>query len=129
MRALAAILVACALLFGVYQYYLKKMPVTDEGTAPTQAISLTGVRTDLLQIAQAERGYIAMNGACASLAELTSSNSLAMSSPARDGYSYSVECSGDDFTVTARHAPAPAGSPIRYPTLAINQSLQVREVN
>jgi hypothetical protein len=129
MRALAAILVACALLFGVYQYYLKKMPVTDEGTAPTQAISLTGVRADLLQIAQAERGYVAMNGACASLAELTSSNTLAMSRPERDGYSYSVECSGDDFTVTARHAPAPAGSPIRYPTLAIDQSLQVREVN
>jgi hypothetical protein len=129
MRALAAILVACALLFGVYQYYLKKMPVSDEGTAPTQAISLTGVRADLLQIAQAERGYIAMNGTCASLAELTSSNTLVMSRPERDGYSYSVECSGDDFTVTARHVPAPAGSPIRYPTLAIDQSLQGREVN
>ena len=129
MRALAGILVACALLFGVYEYYLKKMPTTDVGTAPTQAISLTGVRTDLLQIAQAERGYIAQNGHCASLDELTSSNSLSMSRPERDGYSYSVECSGGDFSVTARHAPAAAGSPIRYPTLAIDQSMQVREVN
>jgi len=105
------------------------MPTTDVGTAPTQAISLTGVRTDLLQIAQAERGYIAQNGHCASLDELTSSNSLSMSRPERDGYSYSVECSGGDFSVTARHAPAAAGSPIRYPTLAIDQSMQVREVN
>src|SRR5260370_15296181 len=48
MRALAVILVAAAMLFGVYHFYLKKMPVTDEGTAATQAISLTGVRTDLL---------------------------------------------------------------------------------
>ena len=129
MRALVAILVATGLLFGVYHYYFKKMPSTDEGTAPTQAISLTGVRTDLLQIAQAERAYIALNGQCAPLELLTSSNSLAMSRPERDGYSYSIECSGGDFSVAARHAPAPAGSPIRYPTLAIDQSMQVHEVN
>jgi hypothetical protein len=129
MRALAAILVACALLFAVYHYYFKKMPVTDEGTAPTQAISLTGVRADLLQIAQSERGYIAQNGRCASLAELTTSNSLSMARAERDGYSYSVECSGGDFSVTARHASAAAGSPIRYPTLAIDQNMDVHEVN
>jgi len=129
MRALVALLVACTLLFGVYHYYFKKMPSTDEGTAPPQAISLTGVRTDLLQIAQAERAYIALDGQCASLELLTSSSSLAMSRPERDGYSYSIECSGGDFSVTARHAPAPAGSPIRYPTLAIDQSMLIHEVN
>jgi hypothetical protein len=129
MRALAGVLVACALLFGVYQYYLKKMPTTDEGTAPTQAISLTGVRMDLLQIAQAERGYIALNGHCASLDELTSSNALTMSRSGRDGYSYSIDCSGSDFSVTGRHGPAPAGSPVRYPTLAIDQNMQVQEVH
>ena len=129
MRALVAVLVACALLIGVYHYYFKKLPTTDEGTAPTQAISLTGVRGDLLQIAQAERGFIALNGRCATLDELTSSSSVALSRPERDGYSYSIECSGGDFSVTARHAPAPAGSPIRYPTLAIDQTMQVRELN
>jgi hypothetical protein len=129
MRALVAILVACAALFGVYHYYFQKMPTTDEGTAPTQAISLTGVREDLVLIAQAESGFIAQNGHCASLEELTSSNSLAMSRPERDGYSYSIACSGGDFAVTARHAAAPANSPIRYPTLAIDQAMQLHEVN
>jgi len=129
MRGLVAILVACAAVFGVYHYYFQKMPTTDEGTAPTQAISLTGVREDLLLIAQAESGYIAQNGHCASLEELTSSNSLAMSRPERDGYSYSIACSGGDFTVTARHTPALAGSPIRYPTLAIDQAMELHEVN
>jgi hypothetical protein len=129
MRALVALLVACALLFGVYHYYFKKLPSTDEGTAPTQAISLTGVRSDLLQIAQAERAYVALNGHCATLEELTSSSSLALARPDRDGYSYSIECSGGEFSGTARHAPAPAGSPIRFPTLTIDQSMQVREVN
>jgi hypothetical protein len=129
MRALVAILVAAALVFGIYHFYFKKMPVTDEGTAPTQAISLTGVRADLIQIAQAEGGYIALNGHCAPMDELISSKSLALSQPERDGYSYSIECSGGEFSVTARHAPAAAGSPIRYPTLAIDQSMQVREIN
>jgi len=105
------------------------MPVADVGTAPTQTISLTGVRADLLQIAQAERIYIAQNGHGATLDELTSSNSLSMARPERDGYTYSLECSGGDFSVTARHAAAAAGSPIRYPTLAIDQTMQVREVN
>jgi hypothetical protein len=40
-----------------------------------------------------------------------------------------VECSGGEFNVTARHAPAPAGSPIRYPKLAIDATMQIREIN
>ncbi|HYL83829.1 MAG TPA: hypothetical protein VE263_06320 [Candidatus Angelobacter sp.] len=129
MRGLVAILVAAAAVFGIYHYYFKSMPTTDPGTAPTQAISLTGVRSDLLQIAQAERGYIALNGHCASLSELISSNSLSVPRTERDGYSYSVDCSGNEFTATARHLPAPAGSPIRYPNLAIDNNMQVGEIN
>jgi hypothetical protein len=129
MRALAGLLVTAALALGVYYFYLKKMPTTDEGTAPTQAISLTGVRMDLLQIAQAERSNLALNSTCAPLDELISSHSLSMQRPEREGYTYTVECSGTDFTATARHAPAPAGSPIRYPVLAIDQNMQVHEVN
>ena len=128
MRVLALILVA-AVVFCVYYFYLRKMPSTDEGTASTQAINLTGVRMDLLQIAQAERTYMVLNSHCASLEELTSSRSLAMERAEREGYSYTVECSGADFTVTARHASAPAGSPVRFPVLAVDQTLQVHEVN
>jgi hypothetical protein len=129
MRPLVGILLAAALLLGVYYFYLKKMPTTDEGTAPTQAISLTGVRTDLMHIAQAERTFAATNDHCASLAELISTNAVSMPRPERDGYVYTLDCSGQAFTVTARHAPAPAGSPIRYPNFAIDQSMEVREVD
>jgi hypothetical protein len=129
MRSLVGVLVGAALLFVVYHFYLKSMPTTDNGTAPTQAISLTGVRSDLLQIAQAERGYIATNGHCASLDELISSHSISMTRTERDGYAYVVECSGGDFTAAARHLPAPAGSPIRYPNLAIDSSMQVHEID
>jgi hypothetical protein len=129
MKSLVGLMVGAALIFVVYHTYLKSMPTTDSGTAATQAISLTGVRSDLLQIAQAERGYIASNGHCASLDELISSNSISMTRTERDGYTYTVECSGGEFTAVARHAPAPAGSPIRYPNLAIDSGIDIHEVN
>src|SRR5215469_6627510 len=121
MRALAMVLVAAAILYGVYEVYLKKMPTTDAGTAPTQAISLTGVRSDLLQIAQAERSN-------ASLDELISSGAITMNKRERDGYTYQLNCTGSDFQVIAEHPPAPQGSGIRFPKLAIDATLQVQEI-
>jgi hypothetical protein len=129
MRALAGLLAAVAVAFGVYYFYLKKMPSTDEGTAPTQAISLTGVRSDLLQIAQAERGNIALNSKCVSLEELISSGALTVSRKERDGYTYEVNCSGSDFEVVAEHPAAAAGPGIHYPKLAIDGTMTVREVH
>ena len=128
MRSILGIVVAAALFFVIYRVYLKQMPTTDSGTAPTQAISLVGIRSDLLQIAQAERCYITSNVHCAPLDELVSSNNLNMGRSERDGYTYTIECSGGDFTAIARHAPAPAGSPIRYPNLAIDSPMAVHEV-
>jgi hypothetical protein len=129
MRAIAGLLVTAALAAGIYFYYVKKLPTSDEGTAATQAISLTGVRSDLLQIAQAERQNIALNSKCISLEELISSGALTMNKSGRDGYTYQVSCSGaGEFEVTAEHPPAPANSGIRFPKLAIDANMQVREV-
>ena len=129
MRALIAFLVAIAAAAGVYFYSLKRMPTSDAGTAPTQAISLTGVRMDLNQIAQAERTYVASNGHCVALDELSSSGTVNFARSERQGYTYEIRCGeGSEFAVTAHHAPAPADSPIRYPILAIDQNMQVGEV-
>lgn len=127
-KALATILVAAAVVYAVFHYYFQKMPSTDEGTAPTQAITLTGVRADLLQIATAERSFIAQNSRCAPLDELASSSDLPVPRAGRDGYAYSVECSGEQFAVSARHEPAPAGSLIRYPNFAVDDNMQVNEI-
>jgi len=130
MGKLVGLLVLVALTFGIFYFTTRKMPVTDSGTAPTQAISLTGVRRDLLEIAQAERNSIALNSHCQDIGELISSGALTMTRPGREGYRYEVQCNGDsgEFKAIARHAPAPAGSPIRYPTLAADQNMQVEEV-
>jgi hypothetical protein len=128
MKAILVLLAAVAVGCGIYYGYMRNLPVTDRGTATTQAISLTGVRSDLLQIAQAERAYIAANGNCAPLSDLLSSNTLGMTRSGREGYAYSVECSGvGDFSVVARHPTPPAGSTVRYPSLSVNQSMQVAE--
>lgn len=128
MRALAIVLVAAAILFGVYQAYLKKMPTMDQGTAATQAISLTGVRADLLRIAQAERANMALSGKCLSLDELISSGAMTMSRKERDGYTYQINCSGSDFQVVAEHPPAVEGSGIRFPKLAIDATMKIQEI-
>ncbi len=129
MKSLVGILVAAAIAIGVYYLYLKQMPSTDAGTSPTQAITLTGVRSDLLSIAQAERQNIALNSRCASLDEMVSTGTMNMARREREGYSYEVECSGTDFRVVARHPGAPPpGTTIRYPTLAIDSNMEVREI-
>ena len=58
-----------------------------------------------------------------------STNSLSVPRTGRDGYTYAVECSGGEFTASARHLPAPEGSPIRYPNLAIDAQMQINEIN
>ena len=129
MKGIAWIIAVAGVLLGICYFYLKKMPTTDAGTASTQAISLTGVRSDLLQIGQAERGSIALNGKCSSLDDLISSGSLTMNRNGRDGYTYQVTCSaGSDFQVIAEHPPALAGSGIRYPKLALDSTMQIQEV-
>jgi len=129
MKAFIGLLIAALISGGIYFFYFRTMPTTDAGTAPTQAISLTGVRMDLLQIAKAERQYIASNGHCSGLDDLTSSGTMNLARTERDGYTYEVKCGdGNDFAVIAHHSPAPPDSPIRYPILAIDQNMQVGEV-
>jgi len=129
MKGFIGLLLALLSVGGIWYFYTKQMPTTDPGTAPTQAINLTGVRMDLMQMAQAERSYIASNGHCGSLNDLSSSGTMNLSRTERDGYSYEVKCAeGTDFSIVARHAPAPPDSPIRYPILAIDQNMQVGEV-
>ncbi len=130
MRALISLLIVLALVLGIYYYYVKGVRPGGPGTVPTQAISLTGVQNDLLAIAQAERAYFAQKGSYASLGELTTSGELTMPRAGRDGYTYSVETTPGGFTVTARYTGQTGDSSgVRYPTLAVDQTMQVRQTN
>ncbi len=123
------LLFAALIALGIYYYYLKQAAPAP-GMLATQAISTTGVEMDLNAIAQAERTYFAQNGSYADLDRLTSSGALAMTRSGRDGYTYSIETSGNGFTVNARHADSPVVNgvpPLHYPALSIDQNMQMRQ--
>src|SRR5579864_2460148 len=88
---------------------------------PKAAINITGVRSDLMTIAQAERGYFALEGKYASLDQLISSRSLTISRE-RPPYSYEVETSASGFRVIAtRSGNADPGTPSQ---LSVDDSMQ-----
>ena len=124
---LVGLLIAALIAVGAY-YYFMKQAAPAPGMVATQAITTVGVEMDLNAIAQAERTYFAQNGSYADLEQLTSNGALTMARGGRDGYTYSIETSGNGFTVTARHADGPAingAAPLHYPALSIDQTMQL----
>jgi len=134
---MVSILVVALIAMGVYAFYLKNAaPGVDmgKGQIVTQAISTTGVEMDLNAIAQAERQYFAQNGSYASLDQLVSSGTMNINSAGRDGYTYTVDNSGAGFVATATHPDIRAGViqgslAIHYPTVTVDQSMQVHQSN
>ncbi|HYA96553.1 MAG TPA: hypothetical protein VEH49_00550 [Methylomirabilota bacterium] len=127
MKGLVGVLIVLAISGLIYYAYIRQMPTPGEKTAPTQMASSIGVENDLLQIAHAEQGYVVEHEGCGSLDQLISSGAYTAERRGRDGYTYSVECSGAYFTVRARHPSAPEGSSIRYPNYSVDQTMRVRE--
>ena len=131
MRGLVSILLAAAIGLGIYMYSLKQAS-PGPGMVVTQAPSLVGVKNDLIAIAQAERMYYAQNGSYTDLSTLTSSGTMNIARTSRDGYTYTVEASGNSFTATAQYtappAPNPAGvTPPHFPTLSVDQTMEIHQ--
>jgi hypothetical protein len=90
------------LAIGMYIYSLQVKTLTPSGGNgnPMESATLTGVKTDLLAIASAERAYQAAEGKYASLDELTSGNYLTIKGE-RPPYIYAVELTTGGFRATA----------------------------
>jgi hypothetical protein len=118
----ALIIVAAA---GSYIYMRQAQSVTPAGSSrPAATVDLTGVRNDLLAIAQAERSHGALQGAYVSVEELRSQGELAMSQNGRAGYTYSAEVSSSAFRILATYSGADPGMP---KTITIDQSMQISQ--
>jgi hypothetical protein len=131
MKGIVALLVATAIALGIYMYTLKQA-APGPGMVVTQNISLTGVKNDLIAIAQAERMYYAQNGTYTDLPTLTSSGTMNITRTSRDGYTYTADASGNSFTVTARYTAPPVDNPAHvtpphFPTLSIDQTMEIHE--
>jgi hypothetical protein len=90
---------------------------------PKAAINITGVRTDLITIATAERGYFAAEGKYASLDELISTKSLTVA-PQRPPYTYEIQTSSTGFRVIAtRSGDNASGTPAQ---LSVDENMEFR---
>ena len=125
MRILGILSIAATLGFGLFYMYLQNRSLPVPGR-PKEQITLTGVKSDLMQIGQGERMYVAQNGNCTTLDELISSGSITMTRTERDGYAYTIDCSGTDFTVTAHHPEPPEGG-ARFPTLTLDSRMEISQ--
>jgi len=107
---------------GMYIYSLQVKTITPGAGSgnPAEVTTITGVKNDLISIANAERGYLASQGKYASLDELTSGNYLTIKNE-RSPYIYDVEVTAGGFRATATRTTK--GAPAQ---LWITESMQVQ---
>ena len=107
---------------GMYIYSLQVKTLTPGAGSgnPEEIATITGVKNDLIGIANAERGYLASQGKYASFDELISGNYISIKGE-RPPYIYGVETTPSSFraTVTRTTKGAPA-------QLWITESMQVQ---
>ena len=112
-RGFGFLSVVIVLAVGMY-IYMQQMQSSSAAAGannPKAAINITGVKSDLIGIAQAERRYFATEGKYASLDELISANYITVARQ-RPPYTYEVETSSGGFRVVAtRSGDDASGTP------------------
>ncbi len=107
---------------GMYIYSLQvKTLMPGAGTGNGEEVTtITGVKNDLISIANAERGLMASQGKYASMGELISGNYITIKGE-RPPYVYDVEASAEGFRATATRTTK--GAPAQ---LWITEGMQVQ---
>lgn len=120
--------VSIIIVMGAGMYIYSKQAQSTSAPAgannPKAAINITGVRTDLMAIAQAERRYSASEGKYVSLDELISSNYITVARQ-RPPYTYEVETTSSGFRVIAtRSADDGSGTPAQ---LSVDENMEFQQ--
>ena len=113
------------IVMGIGMYIYSKQATSSSAAAgannPQVAINITGVRSDLMSIAQAERRHFASEGKYASFDELVSANYITVSRQ-RPPYSYEVQTSSSGFHVVATRSSANiSGTPAQ---LSVDENME-----
>ncbi len=100
------------LAVGMYIYTSQAKSAMSVGgaTTPTGAVNITGVKSDLISLANAERNYFASNGKYASLDDLVSEKYVTVQRE-RPPFSYDISTTSSGFQVTATRSTP--GSPAK----------------
>ena len=128
-RAAGFVALLIAVAIGGYLYMQQTKAVSPAGVeggtaSPKATIDLVGVKNDLLNIANAERGYMALNGKYATLDELRTGGNLSMVNNSRGPFTYSVEVGEGNFKAIATNGgPAIEGVPSR---MWVDQTMNIQ---
>jgi len=104
----------------IYSLQIKTLTPGAGSGNPEEVATITGVKNDLIGIANAERGCLAAQGKYASLDELISGNYLSIKNE-RPPYIYDIEITASSFRATATRTTK--GAPAQ---LWITETMQVQ---
>jgi uncharacterized protein (UPF0333 family) len=122
-RLFGFLVVVIVLAIGMYVYskQVQSSSTPAGANTPKAAINITGVRSDLISIATAERRYFASEGKYVSLDELISSNYITVARQ-RPPYTYEVQTSSSGFRVVAiRSGDNTSGTPAQ---LSVDENME-----
>ena len=113
------------IVLGAGMYIYSKQAQSSSALAgannPKAAINITGVKTDLINIAGAERRYFATEGKYATLDELISTNYVSVARQ-RPPFTYDIQTSGGGFHVVAtRSGDDASGTPSQ---LSVDENME-----
>jgi hypothetical protein len=125
MKAAGFLGIVLALGAALYVYNAQLTRGVAAGTAsPQEQIDVTGIRMALLEIAQAERNYVAAHGTYGTFEQLRADGAPALGTDRR-GYAFHLKLNGaQSFKATA--TPTDPNKP-GWPTLSVDPSMQVAE--
>jgi len=118
LRAFSFISLIIVAALGSYLYMRQAQAVSPAPASnPAATVNLAAVQQELLQIARAEQQHLASDGHYLTLPEMRAAGDTGLPLDSRGLYSYSVEVSGESFTVTATYSGRPnTGVPRRLST-------------
>lgn len=115
-----SIVIVLAIGMYIYSQQVKSATAIGGQSTPTGAVNITGVRSDLLSLASAERNYFAQQAKYASLDELISEKYVTIEG-SRPPYSYEISTTSSGFQVTATRSTP--GSPAK---IWIDETMQIQ---
>ena len=114
------IVIVLAVGMHIYSQQVKSATAVGGQGSPTGTVNITGVRSDLLSLASAERNYYAQQGKYASLEDLISEKYVTIER-SRPPYSYEISTTSSGFQVTASRSTP--GSPAK---IWIDETMQIQ---
>jgi len=120
MRSAGFVGLVVVVAVGGYIYTSQLKQVVSEAGVPTTTVSVTGVRNDLLSMANAQKRYLVSHPSYASLEELRTDGDIHV--PSRPDFTYAIDADNSHFTITATYTGPDKNAPRR---LRVDDSMTI----